>query len=135
MNLGLKEYSGRVAGLGRDLVDCVVSFHSKPAKVNDIMAWFAYDAMGLVTFGKDFGMVRAKEQREELANQRGALNMLAPVNDAVWLARIGFIFFPLLKPVRSWFSAVRFCCDSMDKRMKVCFQSVPTSWASCSTVI
>lgn len=88
------------------------------------MAWFAYDVMGLVTFGKDFGMIKSRDQRKELADQRGALGMLAPVNDAVWLARLGFAFFPFLKPVRSWYNAVKFCCGTMDKRMNVCYRNL-----------
>ena len=83
------------------------------------MAWFAYDVMGIVTFHEDFGMVRAKEQRKELRDQRGALGMLARVNEAVWLARLGFTFFPFLGPVKSWIKAVHFCCSTMEKRMKV----------------
>jgi hypothetical protein len=121
----MREYSSRVADLGKYLVACISSFHSEPAKINDIMAWFAFDLMGLVTFGEDFGMVRAKEQRKEQRDQRGALGMLAPVNDAIWLARPEFAFFPFLKPVRSWFNAVQFCCQSMEKRMKVCLDSSP----------
>jgi hypothetical protein len=59
-----------VADLGKDLVACISSFHSEPAKINDIMAWFAFDLMGLVTFGEDIGMVRAKDSRPRTRAQR-----------------------------------------------------------------
>ena len=67
-NSGLKQYSTRIASLTSSLVDCVVSYNSTPVKINDVMAWFAYDVMGLVTFGKDFGMVKEREQRKDCMN-------------------------------------------------------------------
>ncbi|KAK6604750.1 hypothetical protein H4I96_05332 [Botrytis cinerea] len=62
----IKEYSRRIILLGKDLVDAIQSRDTKPIKRNNIMSWFAIDLMGLITFGEDFGSVRAQKQRMEL---------------------------------------------------------------------
>jgi hypothetical protein len=83
------------------------------------MSWFAFDVMGLITFGEDFGFVRAQKQRMELIHQRGALAMLSPMNDAIWLARVGLCFFPFLEKVRHVTKTLDFCWETIQKRMKV----------------
>ncbi|KAM0153383.1 hypothetical protein ACHAPG_007076 [Botrytis cinerea] len=62
----VKEYSRRIILLGKDLVDAIQSRDTKPIKRNNVMSWFAIDVMGLITFGEDFGSVRAQKQRMEL---------------------------------------------------------------------
>ena len=107
--------------LGDDFLEYISSEKTRAINLNDPMAWFSYDAMGLVTYGEDFGMVRARKTKKELADQQGALSMMAPINDAIWIARLGMACFPFLKPMRHWFESVKFCCDRMEKRMHVSF--------------
>ncbi|KAF5876058.1 putative benzoate 4-monooxygenase cytochrome protein [Botrytis fragariae] len=114
----VKEYSHRIILLGNDLVDAIQSRDTKPIKLNDLMSWFAFDVMGLITFGEDFGFVRAQKQRMELIHQRGALAMLSPMNDAIWLARVGLCFFPFLEKVRHVTKTLDFCWETIQKRMK-----------------
>jgi hypothetical protein len=89
------------------------------------MSWFAFDAMGEITFGEDFGMMANRTSKSDLIHQRQALALLAPLNDASWIAHLGFNFFPFLSAVRGWWAAVRFCCGRMQKRMAVCLQQLP----------
>ena len=97
-----------------------------PIKVNDVMSWFSFDAMGEITFGEDFGMLKEQKSNNELVHQRTALALLAPLNDATWIAHLGFSLFPFLGVIRGWWAAVRFCCDRMEKRMAVCIQRTVT---------
>jgi hypothetical protein len=92
-----------------------------PLMLNEPMSWFAYDVMGLISYDQDFGMVKSRQTRQELRDQSAALAMMAPMNDAIWLVRLGFAMFPFLKPIRSWLDAERFCCDRMEKRLKVSY--------------
>ncbi|KAF1953533.1 cytochrome P450 [Byssothecium circinans] len=93
---GLKEYSPRIVKLSDDLVNCITSYNGEPVKMNDVMSWFSFDAMGEMTFGEDFGMMRDKKIKKQLAHQREALALLEPFNDATWLAHAGFSLFPFL---------------------------------------
>jgi hypothetical protein len=103
-------------------VACIKFYHGGPVNVNDIMSWFAFDAMGEITFGEDFGMMASRTSKGDLIHQRQALALLAPLNDASWIAHLGFKFFPFLGAVRGWWAAVRFCCERMQKRMVVCLR-------------
>jgi len=118
---GLAEYSHRIIRLSDDLVQCIRDYVSKPVKVNDVMSWFSFDAMGEITFGEDFGMMANRKAKGELIHQRQALALLAPLNDASWIAHLGFSLFPFLEAVRGWWAAVHFCCGRMEKRMAVRF--------------
>ena len=87
--------------------------------LNDVMSWFSFDAMGEITFGEDFGMMKGKKTSGELTHQRKALALLAPLNDATWIAHMGFQLFPFLDVIKNWWTAVDFCCSRMDKRIEV----------------
>jgi hypothetical protein len=115
----LKEYSPRIVKLSDDLVSCIGSYNNEPVKLNDVMSWFSFDVMGEITFGKDFGMIRDKKTKKELAHQRVALAFLAPFHDATWLAHAGFQMFTFLPMIKNWFATVSFCESQMKQQMKV----------------
>jgi hypothetical protein len=81
-------------------VACICSYYNQPANVNDVMSWFAFDAMGEITFAEDSGMMASQTSKGDLIHQRQALALLAPLNDASWIAHLGFTFFPFLNAVR-----------------------------------
>jgi hypothetical protein len=83
------------------------------------MSWFAFDVMGLITFGENSGFVKAQEQKMELVHQRGLLALMTPMNDAIWIVRLGFSFFPFLKHMKHLSAAVDFCWETVQMRMKV----------------
>ncbi|KAF1831503.1 cytochrome P450 monooxygenase-like protein, partial [Decorospora gaudefroyi] len=114
----LVEYSSRIIHLSDVLVECIRSYGNEPVSVNDVMSWFSFDVMGEILFGEDFGMMVNKKAKGELIHQRTALALIAPINDASWIAHLGFNLFPFLGAVRGWWAAVRFCCERMERRMK-----------------
>lgn len=119
----LNEYAPRIVALAEKMVQCIrEQGPSEPILLNDLMSWFSFDAMGEITFGRDFGMLSRQSSKSELLHQRQALALLAPVNDATWLAHLGFRLFPWLRTVKGWWSAVAFCEATMKQRMAV-------SWA------
>ena len=82
------------------------------------MSWFAFDSMGEFMFNSDFDMMRSSTWHPAIVQQRGALALLAPLSDAIWLVRLAFAFFPFGK-VRDWNQMVAFCDNAMNKRMQV----------------
>jgi hypothetical protein len=94
--------------------------------MNDIMSWFSFDAMGEITFGEDFGLMRNKQTTSILTHQRQALALLAPFNDTTWLAHAGFSLFRFLDVIKNWWAAVYFCESRMEERMKVNLNAIVT---------
>ncbi|KAF2726469.1 cytochrome P450 [Polyplosphaeria fusca] len=129
----VNEYSTRVIRLSDDLIECILSYRNEPVKLNDVMSWFSFDAMGEIAFSESFGMLENRQTKVELAHQRQALALLAPLNDATWIAHLGFSLFPYPGTVRAWWASVRFCCEIMEKRMAS--QSNKTDMANISAVV
>jgi hypothetical protein len=117
---GVTEYTPRILRLADELINCIISRGpGVPINVNDIMSWFAFDAMGEITFGEDFGMLQHQRSVGDLLHQRTALALLAPLNDATWIAHAGFRLAPWLSAVKGWWAAVEFCESRMKRRVVV----------------
>jgi tryprostatin B 6-hydroxylase len=101
------------------LAECIASYGSSPVKVNDVMSWFSFDAMGEFAFGEDFGMMKSSKWHPAIERQQRALALLAPLNDTIWLVRVAFAFVPFLGKVKDWMQMVEFCDERMEKRMQV----------------
>jgi tryprostatin B 6-hydroxylase len=86
--------------------------------VVDVMSWFAFDAMGDVLFGRDFGMIEAREYHPAVPHQKLALALMGPILNTVWIPRLAFTFLPFLGKVKDWMYMVNFCNACMDERMK-----------------
>jgi hypothetical protein len=120
MTSGLVEYAPRILRLADELIKCIVSRGpGAPIDVNDIMSWFAFDAMGEVTFGEDFGMLQNQRSVGDMLHQRTALALLAPLNDATWIAHAGFRMAPWMSAVKGWWAAVDFSESRMRRRVAV----------------
>jgi predicted nucleotide-binding protein (sugar kinase/HSP70/actin superfamily) len=65
----VKEYLKRIAVIGNDHVDTILSKEGKPIQINDLMSWPAFNVMGLITFGESFEFVKAQEQKMELVHE------------------------------------------------------------------
>lgn len=117
----LDEYGPRLLSLVDQLSDCIEAYNGKPVSVNDVMAWFAFDAMGEFTFSKDFNMMRSSDWHPVLWQQQRALDLLAPFNDAVWPIHVALSYFPFIHKVQSWKAMVAFCEGYMEKRIEVWF--------------
>ena len=114
----IAEYLPRIREQVERLADLIASHNSEPVLLNDVMSWFAFDSMGEFMFNSDFGMMRSSTWHPAIVQQRGALALLAPLSDAIWLVRLAFAFFPFGK-VRDWNQMVAFCDNAMNKRMQV----------------
>ena len=101
------------------LADLIANHGPQPVLLNDVMSWFAFDSMGKFTFNSDFGMMKSSAWHPAIVQQRGALALLAPLSDAIWLVRLAFAFFPFVGKVRDWNQMVAFCDNAMHKRMQV----------------
>ena len=115
----MAEYVPRMREQIERLAQLIADHNCKPVLVNDVMSWFAFDSMGEFMFGSSFGMMDSKTWHPAIAQQKGALELLAPMNDAVWLVRLAIDLFPFLGKVKDWNKMLAFCDDAMRKRMKV----------------
>ena len=120
----MSEYTLRILRLADEVVECIRAHGpGAPVLLNDVMSWFVFDAMGEITFGHGFDMLKRRSNEGDLMNIKQALSLLAPLNDATWLAHVGFRLFPWLGAVRGWWASVAFCEATMRRRMEVNFAS------------
>ncbi|KAK9422880.1 putative Cytochrome P450 [Seiridium unicorne] len=102
----------------RALDEIIDENESKPLCMNDLIDWYAFDAMGSFGFGIDFRSMRDKKACDGFLFMRSALGLLGPFTPAIWIARLGFTFIPGLWKVRHWFQMLKFSDDCMDTCMK-----------------
>ncbi|KAI4290014.1 MAG: hypothetical protein L6R35_000705 [Caloplaca aegaea] len=100
------------------LAKLIADHNSKPVLVNDVMSWFAFDSMGEFLFGSSFGMMDSNTWHPAIAQLKGGLGLLAPMNDAIWLVRLAIDLFPFLGNVKDWNKTLAFCDNAVRKRMK-----------------
>lgn len=115
----IAEYLPRIQQQVNRLADLIAKHGSRPILLNDVMSWFAFDSMGEFIFDKDFGMMDTETWHQAIIQQRNALAFFGKFVDAVWLARLGFSFFPWFGGAREWLQMVKFCDEAMQKRMRV----------------
>ncbi|KAF2458353.1 cytochrome P450 monooxygenase-like protein [Lineolata rhizophorae] len=114
----LNDYAPRLRLLVNELASCIESYGVGSAvKVNDVMSWFSFDAMGEFGFAEDFGMLRSRSWQPAIERQQRALALLAPLNDTIWLVRAAFAFVPWLGKVKDWMGMVEFCDRKMELRL------------------
>ncbi|KAF2870137.1 cytochrome P450 [Massariosphaeria phaeospora] len=77
--------------------------HPLVVDVVDMMNWFAFDVMGEVLFGEDFGLLASCQSLPAVTRQHRALAMMGPILNTVW----------------DWMDMVSFCDERMTRRMKV----------------
>lgn len=92
---------------------------SKPVSINNLMYWFALDAMGEFGFNKSFHMLRDQTWSEAALHLRSAMALLGPFSPAIWIPRIAFAFIPNLWRVKHWFKMLDFADDCIQARMSV----------------
>ncbi|KAL8906002.1 MAG: hypothetical protein Q9207_002287 [Kuettlingeria erythrocarpa] len=114
----MAQYVPRIREQIERLAKLIASHDSKPVLINDVMSWFAFDSMGEFMFDSSFGMMDSNAWHPAIAQQKAALELLAPMNDAVWLVRLAFDLFPYLGKVKDWNKMLAFCDNAMRKRMK-----------------
>lgn len=87
--------------------------------INDMMAWYAFDAMGDFVYGRDFGMLKNSRWRSVMVKQKKALALLAPLNDTIWIVRLAFAFAPFYGKTKEFLKMMEFCDERMKERMEV----------------
>ena len=115
----IAEYLPRIKKQVERLADIIAKHDCEPVLLNDVMAWFAFDSMGEFMFTSDFGMMKSNTWHPAIVQRKGALALLAPMSDAIWLVRLAFAFTPFFGKVRDWNRMVAFCDNAMQKRMQV----------------
>ena len=111
------EYLPRIRRQVERLADLIASHDWEPVLLNDVMSWFAFDSMGEFMFNSDSGMMSSSTWHPAIVQQRGALTLLAPLSDTIWLVRLAFAFFLFFGKVRDWNQMVSFCDKAMQKRI------------------
>lgn len=115
----MAEYVPRIREQIKRLAKLIGDHDSKPVLINDVMSWFAFDSMGEFMFDSSFGMMDSNAWHPAIAQQKAALELLAPMNDAIWLVRLVFDLVPFLGKVKEWNKMLAFCDNAMQKRMQV----------------
>ncbi|GAM34617.1 cytochrome P450 [Talaromyces pinophilus] len=92
--------------------------NGEPILVNDMMAWYTFDAMGDLVYGQDFEMLKTGKWRPVVKQQQRALALLAPINDTIWIVRLAFAFAPFYGKIREFFKIIDFCDQRMAERIQ-----------------
>lgn len=116
-------YLPRIIEQVNTLAQLVADHKGEPVYINDVMSWFSFDSMGEFMFNESFGMMKSSEWHPAIVQQRGALALLAPMGQAIWIVRLAFAFVPWFGKVREWFQMVAFCDKQMEKRISVSLRS------------
>ena len=123
------EYLPRIERQIDTLVNLIAAHSTRPVLLNDVMSWFAFDIMGEFLFNESFGMMESSRWHPAIVQQRGALALLAPLSDAIWLVRLSFYFGSLFGgfgKVKEWNAMVEFGDQAMQRRMKVGLEDLAT---------
>ena len=115
----INDYVPRILRQVERCAELIAEHNGKPVLLNDVMSWFSFDSMGEFMFNSDFDMMKSSKWHPAIVQQRRALALLAPLNDAIWLVRLIFAFLPFMPYVRDWNQMVAFCDRAMQDRMKV----------------
>jgi hypothetical protein len=115
----LNHYLGKVNEHVEELDSAIAKEVSKPVTINDLMYWFALDAMGEFGFNKRFHMLRDQKWSEAALHLRSAMALLGPFSPAIWIPRIAFDFVPNVWRVKHWFQMLDFADECIQARMKV----------------
>ncbi|KAJ2988814.1 hypothetical protein NUW58_g3778 [Xylaria curta] len=113
----MNDYYPRIAGLVRELSNCIGSFGLNPVDVDQVMSWYSWDVMGEVLFGEDFNLTKSKVTHPGIKHRDRALALAGPLSDAIWIALLGFQLCPPVGIVNDWHNMIRFCEDHMKLRL------------------
>ncbi|KAI1387314.1 cytochrome P450 monooxygenase-like protein [Hypoxylon trugodes] len=108
----------RVAAQALSLSQCIAKYEGGPVDVNEIMSWFSFDVMAEAVFGKDFGLMSSQAMLPAIGHRDRALALVGPLNDAIWIALLGFSLIPFYGRVQDWFRMVAFCDEHVQERLK-----------------
>lgn len=118
--LAINQYLPRIRKQIATLEELIEQAESRPVLVNEIMQWYAHDAMGEFAFNESFGMMKSAKWHRVIEQQRAALTLLGPMSMVIWLIRICLALFPFAPGVKAWNNMLEFCDERMDRRRKVC---------------
>ncbi|KAI0173521.1 benzoate 4-monooxygenase cytochrome P450 [Hypoxylon sp. FL1284] len=116
----LTQYYPRLHALVQVLKGLVDEYATtaQPVLINDLMYWYAFDAMGDFGFGNDFGMLKNRSWVDGAVNMRSAITLLGPFSYAIWAIRLAFSLIPGVGKVRQWFQMIDFADACMKDRME-----------------
>lgn len=109
----------RIAQVARSLSGYIKAHSAQPVDVNEVMSWFSFDVMGDVVFGQDFNLLGSGAWIPAIHHRDGALSLVGPIGDAIWIGRMAFDLIPFYGRVKDWFHMVSFCEDRIQERLNV----------------
>ncbi|CAI6341820.1 unnamed protein product [Periconia digitata] len=113
----MNDYLPRIRNRVSSLLNVIADVKSTPIVLNDIVYSFAHDAASDFAFNENFGMLESPTWHRIVAQQRSALSLLGRLNSAIWLVRIGLVFFPFIPAVEAWKNLLDFCDTLAEKRL------------------
>ncbi|KUI58322.1 Tryprostatin B 6-hydroxylase [Cytospora mali] len=117
---GYLHYLPKIDGLK----EAINLYEGHPVPINDLMAWYAFDAMGEFAFNQSFNMVKTREWHSVIAQLNKSFKIQGWLAPAVWAMRLTFTsayIYAYLFPashLNDWFAMNKFTEELIDKRMK-----------------
>ncbi|EOD49280.1 putative cytochrome p450 protein [Neofusicoccum parvum UCRNP2] len=84
----IAKYDENIQGAAKELVDLLLDSKGKPVDITEYMSWFAYDVMGLVGFGRDFGQLRTRGGDSAVQGLREQMKFLAFMKHIPWVINV-----------------------------------------------
>lgn len=95
------------------------ALEGKAVEASEWFVWFAFDAMGSFGLSRSFDMLTADKNRYIIGLLRSAMRVLGRLSPVIWLARIGFQFFPMIPAVAAFQQMHLWCKNQLREREKV----------------
>lgn len=122
--VGLDAYRPRLIKLCQSLSKSIGDYGDDRIEMNAFMGRFAFDFMGEVLLGEDFGLIRSGSMHPVMESRDRALSLFGHLGGAVWIANLAFKMLPFHSAVKDWFHLIDFCDEQIIKRkqVQVCFR-------------
>lgn len=115
----LDAYRPRLIKLCQSLSKSIGDYGDDRIEMNAFMGRFAFDFMGEVLLGEDFGLIRSGSMHPVMESRDRALSLFGHLGGAVWIANLAFKMLPFHSAVKDWFHLIDFCDEQIIKRKQV----------------
>ena len=100
------------------LEECLARYGESPVDVTEVFAWFGFDVMGDLAFGRSFDMLREGGWIDAIAIIRKGMSMLGPIIPVPWLAKLG-LGLPTLQTTKDWRKMTAWALQLLSARIQV----------------
>ncbi|KAI1384223.1 cytochrome P450 [Hypoxylon trugodes] len=88
-----------------------------PTRMDEVLYWFSWDAMGDFVFSKPFGMLEKRQWHQLISGLRKGLFALGPLASAPWMIQCGFRLAPRVGALKDWDNMMAWCTDLMKRSL------------------